>query len=68
MGYESSTSLKAREKIRGIQQKRKFYTSIPVLTALAPFIPAGVPVVGGFLAGIANAYLSRDAKEAVVDS
>lgn len=67
MGYESSTSLKAREKIRGIQQKRKFYTSIPVLAALAPFIPTGVPVVGGFLAGIANAYLSRDAKEAVVD-
>lgn len=67
MAYESSTSLKARQKIAGIQRESRFYKGIPFLAGLAPFIPAGLPVLGGFLAGIAHAYFSRKAKEVVVE-
>lgn len=67
MSYESSTSLKARQRIASIKRTSNFYKGIPVLAGLAPFIPAAAPVFGGLLAGIAHSYFARQAKEAVIE-
>lgn len=65
MSYESSSSLGERRRLSEIAHKRRLYKSIPVAAGLLPFLPVGIPAVGGLLAGIADGYLRAKASKIV---
>lgn len=59
MAIESSSIHRQKKAIEGIRHQRRLLKAIPIAAGLLPFVPAFIPVAGGILAGLSDAYFRR---------
>lgn len=66
MSVQSSGKHQIRKQLAELQQRRRLIKSIPIATGVLPFIPTAIPLLGGFAAGLTDAYLRRQMAEVQV--